>query len=418
MINENMARYHLNKCRMSHVIGTKLYLLDFIINWIKFPNNETTFHDGETYYCLSRSIIADNIGCTERTVTNDLKFLAENNYIKRYFDHAKNKLCILPVMETCKTLMVDDDIYVKLINTTINPEEPEENKEDDSMLFDVVEKNYSDEAESMVKEIASNDDLFSTRIPKDGSKPSKTFVKACKFLDDIYHGRIGNVKKHYTINMLSPKECKFDIVGGMDKLKDCEGDWDAIRDIVNKCIKNYRMMHEPNRMPFKKEYLPKSIDKWFEDDYTNNSYFLYSLREPKLFINRNDDKIADEIYDRLPATAQSAGNRIFALNDSIPCVPLWKGIENMTLWGQTLCECDHNAYYWLNSGADIVNRFCDYLRDNGLSVSANTLNIRKACESNSPWVWFLEDAVDKYRLNPKILSAVDPSALQRCYHEA
>ena len=418
MINDNLARYHINKCRMSHVIGTKLYLLDFILNWTKFPNVETTVQDNTIYYCLNRSTIADNIGCTERTVTNDLKFLAENNYIKRYFDHTKNKLCIVPILEQCNKLMVDDKLYVNIINESIkNPTEHnnKKDKKEDSMLFEVQQKKYSNEAESIVNDIAKNEDLFTTRIPKLGGKPSKTYTNACKFVDDLYNGNIASIKKHYTINMLSPKDCKFDITGSIDTLKECRGDWNLIRDTIKTCISNYRLMHNPNRMPFKKEYLPKSIDKWFEDDYTNNSYFLYSLREPKMLVNRNDDKIADDIFDRLPSIAQKTGNRFVELNSNIPCVPLWRGIENITKWGEELCRCDHNAYYWLNSGAEVIDKFYKYLCDNNLSVSANTVNLKKACENNTPWVWFLEDAVDKYGLNPKILSATDDVTLRRCY---
>ena len=395
-------KYIYSKCLESKLLGTRLYVLNFILSKIE-ESNDTMFFQETTYWHISRLDIAMNVGLDEQSVSTVLKFLKNNGFIKTFFAHGSKKLFIAPIIDICRDYLVTDIPVVS------------DNIEEEEVLFDYQEKKYSDMAENIIRKLVEkNRDLFKTRLPKNNDKPTACFTKACQFLDDIYNGDIFNSRLHITINTLNSNS--FYINGWKDKLQECNHDWNKIHKLLNICVKNYRLMHDANRMPLKKAF-PKSIDTWFEDYYKNNSYFIYSMNEPALLREKDDEKIADAIFDSLPVSAQKGGNRLFDLNPNMSDKLLWENVKNMVEWGNALCKYEHNTYYWINSGADIPSKFCDYLADNHISVSVVTLNIPKAILCNAPWVWFINDVITKYNLDSNIINYGTAEELKEYYEK-
>lgn len=394
-------KYIYSKCLQNKLLGTRLYVLDFILNK-KEMSTDYILIDNLIYYHISRIEIAMNTIIDEQSVSTILKFLKNKGFIQTFYDCRHKKLYIAPIINICKEYIIPDNESII---------------EDKNVLFEYQEKKFSKISEELITRlIEKNKDLFGTRIPKKNNKPSISFTRACQFLDDIYNGNVTNPRLHSTINSLDSKECAFPIYDWRTILEKCKNNWNEIHKLLNKAVKNYRLMKDTNRMPMKKTSLPRGIDLWFEDTYSNNSYFIYCFNEPPLIKDRNNEKIADEIYDSLPISAQKEGNKLFGLNTSMPDAQFWIKIKDMMQWGNTLCKYDANAHYWISKGSDLLSKFYDYLIDNSLTISITTIDIKKAVECNGPWVWFLNEAIVRHNLNTDIISCCTADEL-RSYYE-
>ena len=399
-------KYIYSKCLKAKLLGTRLYVLDFILDKKKSVIDHLIIN-GMVYFHISRMEIARDIGLDEQSVSTVLKFLKNNGFVRTFYEIHNKKLYIAPIINICKEYIIPNDICVDVPVV-----------EEEKVLFEIQEKKFSSMAEEMITKIVKkNRDVFGTRLPSNGSKFSTSFTKACQFLDDIYNGDIFNARLHLTINSLDSKRCSFYIEGWKDKLEKCKGNWNEIHKLLNKAVRNYKLMRESNRMPMKKTSLPRSIDTWFEDSYSNNSYFIYCLNEPPLIRDRNNEKIADEIFDILPSAAKKGGNRLFDLNPSMSDSQFWENIKNMVEWGDTLCKYDSNAHYWIDKGADIPSKFCDYLIENNLTMSLVTVNLPRAIECNGPWTWFLNDVIVKHDLDVNILNYGTKEELEKYYEK-
>lgn len=401
-----LQKYIYSKCLDSKLLGTRLYVLEFILNK-KQSIFDRILLNGLLYFHISRLDIAMGVGLDEQSVSTVLKFLKNKGFVQTFYDYHDKKLYVAPIINICREYMIAE---------VIDDEVPDAKEE--KVLFEFQEKKFSPVSEEMITKLAEkNRDLFGTRTPSKGAKVSSSFTRACQFLDDIYNGDIFNPRLHSTITSLDSKECSFYLTDWKDKLNRCKGNWSEIHKLLNKAVKNYRLMKEANRMPVKKASLPRNIDAWFEDTYGNNSYFVYCFNEPLLIKDRNSEKVADEIFDSLPVTAQKGGNKLFGLNPNMPDGQFWENIKNMVEWGDTLCKNDSDAQYWISRGSEIPSKFYDYLVQNNLTVSIPTLNIEKAIECNGPWVWFLNEAIVKHNLDSNIINYGTVKELEKYYEK-
>ncbi len=381
-------------------------MLDYIINNLPVDLKSYIVINGVTFHYINRTKVAMLLGVQPQTVSIDLKFLKNLGLIHYFFDYVDKKLYVAPIIDECNKYLAPAN-KTKISLT----------KKEVKMLFEIDgERKFSSKSEDFICSILKHyKDLFCTRIPSNG-KITQSFTKACQFIDDLYNGMVVDSKIHPTINSLNSSNSKFYIDGWKEELRLCTGNWEYLIDLVLNNIKNYKLMQDSNRMPIKKSSLPKGIDVWFEDTYTNNSYFIYCMNEPPYIISKDDDKLADEIYDSLPTTVQNAGNDIFDLIPTkVLSYPFWKNIKNMYEWGKALCRLDKYAYYWLDSADDIVNKFYNYIKENNLSVSVSTVNIKKSIAVNAPWVWFVLEAVKKHTLNEKIVQCATVEELEELY---
>lgn len=395
--------YDYEKCHSAKLLGTRLYVLDYVISH-RTDAFITSYRNGRVFFHMTREDIAMAVGVDVQSVTVAFRFLKKLGLVDTYYERAAKKLYIAPIMDKC--------------NEFIFHEEAKPEKKEESVLFDYVEKKYSDEAENIVmKAVSRNKDLFGNKLPKEGEEPTKAFTKACQFVDSIYRGSVLNSRLHAAISTLDASRSSFYIDGWKETLEACKGDWSAINKLIMSSIKNYRMMHDANRMPIKKSILPRDISAWFEDNYSNCSFFVFSFNEPYLIADRNEEKLADEIFDKLPEAARVGGNRLFGLNTTMPDGQFWTNVREMVEWGDALCMHDHNAFYWISGGAELPNRFCQYLIDNGITCSLATTSIRKAVECSGPWTWYLSEMIAKHGLDSDILGCASAKEIGSYYEK-
>ena len=374
--------------------------MNYIIEHMSAPTL-TRVVKGHAYFHMSRYDIAMGAGLDEQMVSTALRFLTKIGLALTIYDRRKRLLFIHVNMDAV------DEYLVK--------EEPKEKSKEaeDKVLFDYVEKDFSEEAEAIVnKAITRNRDVFTTKIPKEGSM-TKAYSNSCRFLDDLFHGRVLGSRKYAVLNELAAENTN----GCRDAFEDCEGDWSAINKMVMKAVRNYNLAHDPNRAPLKKSILTKAFNEWIYNDYTNTSWLVTCLEEPYLVIEEDEKERADEIYDELPSKAKKGGNRIYKMNLYMKEVPFWNAIADMVEWGDALVRCDSNARYWVSNGGELVYKFYEYLHDNDLTVSLSTVCIAQAVNCSGPWTWFVTDAVNKHRLHPQLANCISDKEVRRLYEK-
>ena len=441
--------YQLNKTFLSQVKYLKhihITILCYLYQWIASENcpKLKTFEDGRKYFWITLNKMADDLNFSRRQVQNAL-FRLENKDKKiksslQPFIYPKqvkkeNRLYIslnenmIPfILEPVKNSITINYLQKKLTGNTYNIKKiPGDNK----MLLDSKDiniqerKGYSFEAECLVKKLVKkNRNIFTNKLPEDykDGKITNSYIKACKAVQDIYNGNFIS-SKYYPLSEKFLNNKLFDISNYKNIIKEVKGDWNKVHQLLLNAIKNYKLMFEKNRVPTKKSELTNSIQEWLYDSWNHAtkepvSYFIYSLNEPNFTDEQFSNIKADKIYDELPETVSSYGNEMienFFTGNSHPGI-IWQHIKEIYEWGNLLLDFDENARYWISKDGNIIQKFCNYLKENNLSVSSNTLDIEKAIDCNGPWCWFLSEAINNHSLNNNITNCVSEDDFYDCYN--
>jgi hypothetical protein len=383
-------------------------MMKYLINWIISDNPPKIIRfDKCLYFWVSLKKLSDDLDLSKKIVRNSLYRLENKdkniNYNENepvlfskvvYEKERQTKLYLTFNYNIIENMFENGEEIMNLVSKKMEVDMP--------ALFDmkdIEKKKYSENAEKIVRDILSNNsDLFKTRICK-----SKTFDKCCVAVQDIYNGQFTNPHIYDISRSINTNQ--FDYEGWREKVNSVKNDWTKVKELLEKAIGNYRLMFDRKNMPSNKKYLPDSLDKWFYDELNDGypSYFVFSLRKPKPQKIQYADNNADKIFDELPARVQDIGNEI--VNDCIigNDYILWKNLKEMYGWCRNVFGNDNNIGYWVSSPSEIISKFVDYCDINNVQMNEFTFDVQNALRNNAPFAWFISDAVNKHKLNKKIL---------------
>lgn len=323
------------------------------------------------------------------------------------------------IKEKVKKKLTGNTFYTKKIkSTTYNYSEADRMLLEESDLK-IEKKKYSKEAEMIaIRIIKKYGTIFSHRIPEQNKQPTKTFQDICIKIQDIYNGNFNSRYYPLSDKFLSSKQ--FDISDYKEKLKEVKGDWDKVRKLLLNAVKNFELMFEENRMPFKKDYLQTNLSLWLYDSYgvkgEGQSQFIQSLNEPELQGKQLSENKADRIYDELSGKAQDGGNELVNIAPKgISSGTFWENIQKIVYWAELAFQFEQSIGYWLDSPSDILHKFAEFCKDKNIDVNCQTLDIDKAVNCNGPWVWFVNEAVKKHGLNSNLADCVTEDDFVDCY---
>jgi len=301
----------------------------------------------------------------------------------------------------------------------------------DDEEMQVAKPKYCKQADAIAKKILNKyGQYFVTRFPKDGEEPTKTYINLCRKIESIYGGRF---IRDYTVEENVYNNKQFDTEGWQDKIKAVKNDWTKTKQLIFQAVENFVLMYDEDRMPMNKTYLTNNLNDWFFSDNLNSkgqSQFIQSLNEPMIVKQKLSlDKakvIVEEIKSKSPVSYY-AGHE---LNELLPAnaneASAWTLIQDIIKWGKLLFQFDENAKYFfqceinekLESGPKVLPAlFARYLKENNISVSLNTLNIKQSIDSNAPWCWFINEACKKHNLNPDCVQCLDDADFFDAYNK-
>ena len=427
----------LNKEFLSQVKYLKhnhILILLYLYQWVASnnPPKLKKFDDDRNYFWIAIDKLSNDLNLSRQQVQNALYRLENKDksiqsslqpFIFPKQVKKENKLYI-SINETMIPFIVSPEenefintVQKKLNGNTYNIKKIGEKK----MLFEIEEehKSWSRQAEMIVNKIINEyPNIFSTRIPK--GKLTKTYSNCCKCVQDIFNGNFIN-SRIYPLSEKFLSNNQFNIDDWKNKIKEVKGDWNKTRQLILSSIKNYVLMFDEKRMPFRKENLTSSLSEWFYNSYNKGtyeqtSYFIYSLNEPNLTSKQLSENKADKIFDELPESVRGYGNDLVDLNKSMYPGALWEHIKEIYEWGNLLLDYDENARYWISKDGNIIQKFNEFIKEKNISVSVNTFDISKAVDCNGPWCWFISDAISNHSLNSKLLSCINEQDFYDCYN--
>lgn len=290
------------------------------------------------------------------------------------------------------------------------------------MLFEMPsldEPIYSVQADSIARLILKRyPQYFRNRIPEVGRTPTKTYVSLCHTITDIYNGQFIDSRK-YPLGERFKNSKSFKIDGWKKKLSEVKGDWNKTKQLIFGALKNFELMHEPDRLPYSKLYLQNNLNLWFYDSWGSDpqSQFIQCLFEPEQISKHNSELKADRIFETLPVEARKGGNALFDLNPEISSGVLWECVKKMVEWGKVVSKYEKNFTYWVGKPAEIPGKFAQFLKDNEISVSSGTLDIVRAVDCNGPWCWFVRAGIDNHKMNNYLATCSNASEIAEIYGE-
>jgi hypothetical protein len=394
-----------------YIKGNHKRVLKYILTWIQSSKPpKTKIIDNNIYYWFSLQKIAEDLMLSYYQVKTTL-YRLENKDKKIDYADAEPFIYSQMVYSRSET----NKLYLRL-NLRKVQELFGKAREDEMVepLFEVEESKpkVNEMADKIARKILEkNSDIFKTK-----SGNTKTYYNCCKIITDIYSGNFTNPRIY---NLSKINDCKwFDTDGWKSKLKEVKCDWGKVRKLFLDSVDNYRQMFDKNNMPQKKDRLPDSLEKWLYDSFNDlyPSYFVFSFNPPNITQKQYGENRADTIFKLLPRKMQEAGNILVETlpKGTYPSV-LWNNILNMYCWAKYLVEADNNSMYWLNDSSDILNKFITYCNDKDIEINLSTINIERAVECNSPWVWFVREASIKHGLNINLCDCVDKKDFEKLY---
>lgn len=462
-----------NKLKLSDIV-----ILEYIYSWILSDNPpEFKNESGKKAFYLSQSHIAkdydslitqsaisqkmkrfERCGIINTTVIDSIrgKFYVCFNWEKvveslaprDLLENQKYKYCsnwfekIFKFMEEEKNSELEwkDEWNKKSLHERIEYYKNEEEKwnvENDSSLLSKKDMNikvhYCEQSNSIAKRILMKyGNIFNTKYPKDGDEPTKTYIRLCRKIEDIYNGRFIS-SRFYSFDENVFRNRQFQTDGWKEKIKDVQGDWKKVKRLIFDAIDNFILMHDETRMPLKKDFLTSNLNNWFFDDSPNSkgqSQFIQSLNEPQIIRQKFGDDKAKKIIDELKEKSPISYLAGHELNDLLPAnaseLTAWNYIKEIIKWGKLLWQFEPNAKYFLQceiggnleSGAKVLPAlFARYLKENKINVLLNTLNIEKAIDSNAPWCWFIQNACKAHDMNYDVVRCLDENDFFDAYNK-
>lgn len=379
-----------------------IILLGSILRWICSDSKPDSFvENNKTFFYFSKTYFSGSPFFSKPTLLKSFKNLITKNFIldfriktgKKYF-YAFNWNLICPFIE--------NELWLNNIKKI--------QEEEMNGLFEITdEKKYPEQAVKIVEKILDSNSIFKTK-----KNPStKTFQTAVKFIADLHAGLVTNPR----IYPIKDERKEFDINGWKDKLKAVKLNWKAVENLIVNSIKNYNLMFETDYMPYNKLYLPNSLDKYFYNSLTKESFFIRSLNKPMKSNKFLSEKKADNIFDSLPTSVQQAGEELLDLNPKMSSGIYWEKIKDIYEWSSTLKECETASGYWFSEPSDLIYKYRDYLENNSITVAINTIDISKVDSGFTPWKRFLESAIKTHGLNPKLLYCANSKDVDDLYHK-
>lgn len=428
--------------------------LEILFNWFKNNSklNNLIVYENDIYQWFNLNVLAEYCKCSWKTMQNNISTLCELGFLKK-FKTKDNKLYLTIDFEKYKTalnfneelvckrinwinkyLEIEKDKKIKIIETY---NKTSEEKKVAGLLDDeemqVAKPKYCKQADAIARKILNKyAQYFSTKYPKEGEEPTKTYIRLCNKITDIYNGHFIS-SRFYEINENVFNNKQFDTEGWQDKIKAVKNDWTKTKQLIFQAVENFVLMYDEDRMPMNKTYLTNNLNNWFFSDDPNNkgqSQFIQSLNEPMVVKQKLSlDKakvIVEEIKLKSPVSYY-AGHE---LNELLPVnaneASAWTLIQDIIKWGKLLFQFDENAKYFfqceinekLESGPKVLPAlFARYLKENNISVSLNTLNIKQSIDSNAPWCWFINEACKKHNLNPDCVQCLDDADFFDAYNK-
>ena len=293
-------------------------------------------------------------------------------------------------------------------------------------------RGYSKQADAIAKRILKKyARYFNTKYPAENQEPTKTYIRLCQKIDDIYNGRFTSSRFYvFDENVFNNKQ--FETEGWREKINSVKNDWNKVKQLIFSAIDNFVLMYSEDRMPMKKDYLTTNLNDWFFSDNPNckgQSQFIQSLNEPmftrqKLGLNKARIIVKD-LKEKSPVSYY-AGHE---LNELLPInaneATSWEHITEIIKWGKLLYQFDSNAKYFLQceingsleSGPKVLPAlFARYLKDKNISVSLGTMDIERSIDNNAPWCWFINDACNKHGMNSDCLHCFNEQDFYDAYN--
>lgn len=278
------------------------------------------------------------------------------------------------------------------------------------------------EADSIARLILKRyGNYFSHKVPDENTAPTKTYTEICRKITDIYNGTFIK-SRFYPFGEKFLNNKQFNIDGWREKIREAKGDWLKVKRLILSALRNFTLMHNENRMPYSKDYLQTNLNLWLYDKVSNydepQSQFILCLSEPEFTNKHNSELKADRIFDTLSEKAKKGGNKLFGLNENMPSGLFWEKVSEIVEWGKLALEYEPNIHYWITSASELPGLFADYCDEKDISVSVNTLDIKRAVESNSPWTWFVKDMSVKHGLNSHLSELVSEKDFKKKYEKS
>ena len=264
--------------------------------------------------------------------------------------------------------------------------------------------------------------VFVTKYPKENEEPTKTYIKLCRKIEDIYNGRFISSRFYsFDENVFNNKQ--FVTEGWKEKIKEVKGDWGKVKTLIFNAVENFVLMNDENRMPMKKDYLTNNLNDWFFSDNPNSkgqSQFIQSLNEPQIIKQKLGEDKAKKIIEDLKSKSPVSYYAGHELNSLLPPkaseLNAWENIQKIIKWGKLLWQFEPNAKYFLECkiknnlecGPKVLPAlFARYLKENEIDVTLGTLDIEQGADNNAPWAWFIKDACKKHQMNSNYLYCFD-----------
>lgn len=402
-----------------------ILILCYLYNWVAGANSpklKQIDDSGFLYFYIYINKIAGDLSLSRKQV-QDALFRLENRdkkiqttlqpFIIPKMNYRENRLYIALNPAMIPFVLADDKkisvIQKKLGGNSYNVSKIKNKKGGEKMpaLFDDgnVKKGFTDNAEKLVRKILTeNKDIFTTRIPKDISS-SNTYMLACRYVQDLWNGSFASCRENQNNYKIGESEW-FDTDDWKEKIKAVKGDWNKVEELLNRAVANYKLMFQPENMPFSKDNLPKSFEKWLYDSWSFGfdnpiSYFVLSLNKPNETKKQLSENKADRIYKELSGKAKKYGDKLYQKCNGGYAGTFFENIKKMVEWGDEVCKID-NAGYWISSGADLVKKFAEYCESRNVQISPTTVDVQRSIRCFAPFAWFVKEACTEHDIDSRI----------------
>ena len=403
-----------------------ILILCYLYNWVAGANSpklKQIDDSGFLYFYIYINKIAGDLSLSRKQV-QDALFRLENRdkkiqttlqpFIIPKMNYRENRLYIALNPAMIPFVLADDKkilvLQKKLGGNSYNVSKIENKKGGGKMsaLFDDgnTKKGFTNNAEKLVRKILTeNKDIFTTRIPTDISS-SNTYMLACRYVQDLWNGSFASCRENQNNYKIGESEW-FDTDDWKEKIKAVKGDWNKVEELLNQAVANYKLMFQPENMPFSKDNLPKSFEKWLYDSWSFGfdnpiSYFVLSLNKPNETKKQLSENKADRIYKELSGKAKKYGDKLYQKCNGGYAGTFFENIKKMVEWGDEVCKID-NAGYWISSGADLVKKFAEYCESRNVQISPTTVDVQRSMQCFAPFAWFVKEACAEHNIDSRIV---------------
>ena len=395
-------------------------ILMFLYNWVfsdKCP--EMKIINDRNYFHIDYGYLSKKLNIKYRTLQNNIKRLNDLGFIKTHIKRAEGCFNTRVYMnfnyDLAEQALAKTKYNKKLINNLMKLRGSKDMLLDESDVYAINKKKYTNEAEKLVcKLLQKYQHIFTTRVPNDLNNPTKTFSESCLKVQDIYNGVMSSSRYYPLSDDFEDKSSKyFNISDWRNTLKSVKGDWSKVESLIDNAVSNFSLMFNDEYMPYNKDYLTNNFNNWLFDKFNGTSQFIQSLRTPEKTSKHNSELKADKIFETLPKEVKKAGNLLYELNQTMPAGLFWENISKMYQWAKTV-YATKDVTFWVHTPDEVIKKFYDYCVENKLYISVATVDIQKAVDCSGPWVWFIKDVSIQYDFDSHLCECVTDDEIIKC----